>query len=146
MELIRLKDFSMYSKEDLHEQGKLKAEELTEGGYFDSVVLVVQARKAIEYLGAFVRQLDSGARREVNEDYHGDANIYGAVLSIGSTGDRLDYEADAEYKKLKGELEARAKWLKIATKDKDNEVVVDGEVVLPVPIKIASKEVLKIKL
>ena len=136
----------MYSKQDLHEQGQLKAQDLTEGGQFDAVVLVVQARKATEYLGAFIKELDSQARKEVNEDYNGDADIYGAKISIGSTGDRLDYDKDAEYLRLKDALAERAKWLKIASGNKTEEVVLDGEVVKPVPLKSASKETLRIKL
>ena len=146
MELVRLKDFSILSKADLQAQGEGKANELMKNGYYDAVTLLVQARKASEYLGAFIKALDSDARREVNEDYNGDANIYGAQLSIGSTGDRLDYEADEEYKRLKTALDERAKWLKIASKDRKNEVVLDGVVVEAVPIKSASRELLKIKL
>ena len=145
-DLIKLKDFSILSKADLQAQGEGKAKELIEGGYYDAVVLIVQARKANEYLSSFIKALDSQARKEVNEEYNGDAQIYGANLSIGSTGDRLDLEVDVEYKRIKEALAERAKWLKIASKDTTTEVVIDGAVVKPVPIKSASKELLKIRL
>jgi len=143
-ELIKLKDFSNLSKLDLQVQGEALAKDMIDAGFHDSIVLTVQARKASEFLTSFVKALDSTSRDEVAQ-YNNEVEIYGAKLSLGSTGDRLDLEKDAEYLRLKNELANRAKWLKIASKD-DGEVVVDGAIVNPVPVKTASKEILKIRL
>jgi len=142
VEVIKYNVFIKLSKEQLQSDGSAKARELMEEGYSDASNLTVQARKVMEYLSAFIKELDSDTRAEVNDQ---DMDVYGAVLSLSSTGDRYDLEADTEYLRIKGELTERAKWLKIASKSKE-EVVLNGAVVEAVPIKSASKEILKIKL
>ena len=143
-ELVKLKNFEKLSKSDLQAEGKAKGRQLMEEGFHDAVVLTVQARKALEYLNAFVGEIDVNTREEVANN-NGEMFILGATLSIGSTGDRLDYEADQVYKELKEALASRAKWLKIASNDKE-EVKVHGVLIKPVPIKTASKELIRIKL
>ena len=142
MDLIKFKEFALLGKAELNIKGSVKARQLMEDGYHDASVLTVQARKTLEYLTAFVKELDSDTRGEIKSE---GLEIFGAVLSLSSTGDRLDYNQDTEYSRLKEALAERTKWLRIASYSKD-EVVVDGAVVEGVPIKTASKEILKIRL
>ena len=142
--LIKLKNFEKLSKSDLQAEGKAIARLLLDEGFSDASVMTVQARKALEYLTAFVGEIDSELRDEVHNS-GGEMNIFGATLSLSSSGDRLDYEADGVYLELKEALKSRAEWLKRASNTSD-EVKVHGEIIPPVPLKTASKEVIRIKL
>jgi len=142
MQLIKLKEFSILSKHELSVKGSVAARQMMEEGFHDASVLTVQARKAVEYLSSFINELDSDTRAEIKGD---GLEVYGAELSLGSTGDRYDYEQDTEYCRIKKQLAERANWLKMASTSKD-EVVIDGAIVEPVRIKTASRETLRIKL
>ena len=142
MELIKLKQFSILDKHELTLKGSISARQMMEAGFHDASVLTIQARKAQEYLTAFLTELEGDTRAEIKGE---DLEVYGATLSLGSTGDRYDYEQDTEYCRIKKQLAERAKWLKMASTSKD-EVVIDGAIVQPVPIKTPSRETLRIKL
>jgi len=73
-------------------------------------------------------------------------NLNGVLFEKRNSGDRLDYEKDAEYARLKTLLKQREVLIRKATKSDDE--VIDpntGEVIKPVPIKTHGKETVVIK-
>ena len=143
--IIRFKEIVNLSKRQLSDLGSQHAKTLLDEGYSDAVVLVTQARKAIEFLKGFDAQCDSIAREELTRDGV-EMEIYGAKLSLSSTGDRLDYDADPVYKQIKSQLKAREDMLKLARNAAEEFYDGEGIAVPRVPIKSHSKEVLKVKL
>ena len=143
--LITIDSVGFLGKQELHAKGGEAARTLMEEGFTDALNLVAMARKASEYMGAFIKELDSDARAEVNLN-GGDKETLGAKFSIGSTGDRIDFEVDPIYKAMKAELKARELLLKTA-KTMDNPIYDAGGIEVPrLPLKSASREVLKIRL
>lgn len=67
----------------------------------------------------------------------------GAEITLKTSGDTLNYEADAEYKLLKDQLKEREEHLKTAFKVK-GEYLVDGELIPRVPVKTHGKETLSV--
>lgn len=133
-------------KKGLSNFGQIHARNLLEDGFHESVVLTVQAKKAIEYLKAFALECDYQTRKDLMEQYNSKADIFGANLSLSSSGDRLDYEADPIYYELKTKLKEREDLLKLAFKSSDSIYDAMGAEVMKVPIKTHSKETLKVKL
>lgn len=145
-DLIQFKKLIGLDKRQLGQVGAQHAQELLDAGFHEPVVMMVQARKAQEYLAAMVKQLDYETRENLEQYDNSQADIYGANLSLGSTGDRLDYDKDAEYARLKKALQDRKDLLTLAKMSKDVIYDADGIEVMKLPVKIPSKEVLKVKL
>ena len=147
MELIQNKQEVLnMQKATLAEVGKQGAVADLEEGTKDPSELLITARKAVEILTAYIGQIKEAVHTEI---YHHDNNTieaFGATIELGSTGDRLDYEKDHEYFIRKKALKDREDLLKLAFKSDDTIVDGDGGIVEKVPLKSASKEILKIKL
>ena len=134
-------------KYQLNKLGELHAREMMEEGFSNPVELAIMARKSIEYLGAFMNHLDRNVKEELFKNGERQTlACLGSELSLGSTGDRLDYEQDATYKNLATQLKARAEILKTA-KNSDVDIVdTNGECVMKVGIKTPSRDIIKVKL
>lgn len=143
--LINIDESARLSKRELQERGASDSQLIQDEGLVNAINMVAMARKAIEYLGAFAKGFDSAARAEVNT-YGGEKETLGAVFSIGSTGDRIDYDQDPIYQDLKKALKDRETLLKVAKYAKES--IYDGEgIEVPrLPLKSASREVLKVRL
>ena len=142
---ISVKEAQNMSKADLQNQGAIDARSIIDDGFVDATDMIAQARKMIEYLTAYAKEIESEARAEVaNSD--GELKTLGAVFSLGSTGDRLNYELDEVYYRMKRAIKEREDLLKLAHNSSDD--VFDGakNKVPIVPLKSASKELLKVKL
>ena len=143
--LINLDESANLSKTELQQRGSEDANALLAEGFVNALDMIAQGRKAIEYLTAFTKGFDSEARAELSL-FGGEKNSLGATFSLGSTGDRIDYDLDPIYLDLKEALKARETLLKVAKYAKEN--IFDGEgIEVPrLPLKSASREVLKIRL
>ena len=146
-ELKQFESVKNMTKHELIALGNTDANALMDSGDYDSTTLAVSARKAVEYLGAFIATLDSFVMDELTMNGEGNIKmVLGSELSLGSTGDRLDFEKDAVYKNLSIQLKARAELLKNATNSSVPVVDSDGVTVEPVPIKTASRQMIRFKL
>ena len=143
--LINIDESANLSKIELQERGKMDAMSLLDEGFVNALDITAQARKATEYLGAFIKATDSAARMEVAQ-YGGTRGALGVEFSMGSTGDRINYDLDPIYLELKNKLKAREVLLKVAKNAQEN--IFDGEgIEVPrLPLKTASREILKAKL
>lgn len=133
------------TKNELHVLGIKDATDMMETGDFDASTLAISARKAVEYLGAFMRKLDSNVIDEI-ELNNGTINVGGSILELGNTGDRLNYEHDTVFKNLQVQLKARQELLKSATRSDTPITDLNGEIVEPVPIKTAGRSIIKCKI
>ena len=143
--LLNIDNSAPLSKLELQERGKQDAQSLLDEGYVNALDITAQARKAMEYLGAFIQATDSAARAEVNL-YGGEKETLGATFSMGSTGDRINYDLDTVYLDLKERLKEREALLKIAKNAREVIFDGDGAEVPRLPLKSASREVLKVRL
>jgi len=145
-QIIRFKDLLKLDKKGLHQLGASHAVDAINGGNYDATVLTVQARKAAEYIKAFIGALDYETRLQLTQDPLGWEDVYGAHLSLSSTGDRLAYESDDQYMHLVKRMAERKALLDVAYKSE--EAIFDslGEQVEKVKVKTYSKEMLKVKL
>ena len=134
------------SKKELAEVAKKDAAQKMAEGYSSALDLTVMLRKAAEYISAYVKALDSPAREELYQEDNKEADRIGAKLSLSSTGQRLDYSADPIYSDLQNRLKEREELLKLAHKSKDAIFDQYAAEVPRVPVKYASREVLKIRL
>jgi len=149
MELMKKKSSELLSsnKEELKAIG-LKASQIDlEVAMKDASEHFISAKKAIVVLEAYL----IGMKDAVHDECYsvGEKNPikrYGTEISLGSTGDRLDYEKDSVYAELKKQLKKREEVLKLVTKGGDEMFDKDGALIEAVPIKSASREILKIKL
>ena len=142
--LINIDKVSVMNKTDLQERGKQDARLLMDEGFTNAVNLVALARKAIAYLTSYHQELDSDARTECMG--REEVEALGVKFSLSSTGDRLNYDLDQVYADLKQKLKDREMLLKTAKK-MDNEIFDgDGVAVPKLPLKAASKEILRAKL
>lgn len=146
MSIIRFKDVEKLDKLGLQKLGAAHAQMILDDGFQDATVLTVQARKAKEYIEAFLKQLDYETRAQITQDPEGWQDVMGCTLTLSSTGDRLLYEQDSMYAALKGRLQERKRLLDLA--HKQSEEIFDnlGDQVPKVAIKTPSKEVLKVLL
>ena len=147
MELLKKanKHILTFDKNELKEFGVKGAETDLERAETDASELMISAKKAIAILEGYI----SGVLDSVHDECHlhnkGTIELFGSTIALGSTGDRWDFEQDAEFSRIKEELKEREKWLKEASKSKE-EVVINGAVVVPVPLKAASREIIRVKL
>lgn len=149
MELLRIKGKEILesNKKELFEIGKKAGEIDLEVAMIDASEHLIQAKKAQEILNGYILALMDATHDEVySRGQGGELEVHNSKISLGSTGDRYDYEADFEYLKRKKALADRQELLKLAVKSDDKILDSEGEVVEPVPLKTASKEILKIKL
>lgn len=142
---IEWNEFATLNKKGLQEWGELTAKEMLDSGDHYPDVLFVQARKAKEYLESFIKAVDSETRAKVTQD-GGESLVYGCTLSLGSSGDRFNFEEDFEYSRIKAMLKDREELLRVACKAKESIYDSDGGEVPRVGIKSHSKEMLKAKL
>ena len=144
--LIQLtsKQILALDKQYLQIQGCDSARALYETGDHSASELVVMGRKAIEYLGSFVREIEGEAIGETDEMQE-ENKVHGAILTNGSTGDRLNYKEDPEWSRIKDLLVEREGLLKLARKAKLPFYDSDGAEVPKVGLSSPSKEILRIK-
>ena len=146
MEIVLIERAANKNKQELQELGREDAREAMASGDYSPLELVITARKASEYLSAFVKDLDPNAREELLQHYKNEASVLGSKASLGSTGDRPNLEEDPIYKELAEKLKARADLLKLARRSTDPIFDSEGIEVPKVGLKSASREVLKIAL
>lgn len=146
MSIIRFKDVEKLDKLGLQKLGAAHAQMILDDGFQDATVLTVQARKAKEYIEAFLKQLDYETRAQITQDPEGWKDVFGVTLSLSSTGDRLLYEKDDQYAHLSRKLKERKRLLDLAHKQSDEVFDSLGEQVPKVGIKTPSKEILKVLL
>jgi hypothetical protein len=144
--LVKMSDVKVLDKLAIHNLGKAAAEVLTADGYNDAAPMIIAARKGIEYLTALSRALEYQATTEIAREDNKEVTAYGAVISMGSTGDRLSYKEDAVWAKLSASMKAREALLKIARKDPGSVKDVDGNDVPTVSIASPGKAVVRVKL
>jgi hypothetical protein len=143
--IIKTLDSNMsLNKKELSMHGAEDAKRLIESGNYNAIDIIVKARKVIEYLNGFVKESDSTARTEIINFDENKTEVLGSKVSLGSTGDRLDYESDQEYKELKEQLKHREGLLKLANQSSIDIFDQNGARVPRVPVKTHSKETLKI--
>ena len=145
-QVVRFNDLEKLAKADLIKLGAQHAQNLLDEGFTDAVVATVQVKKALEYLKAFMGQLDYETRLALTRDPLGWEDIMGAHLSISSTGDRLGYQMDSNYCKLEKKLKDRKALLDLAYKSEDAIYDSEGVQVEKVKIKSHSKETLMVKI
>jgi len=143
--LINIDESSQLSKIELQERGAKDSQDLLDAGYTSPLDMVAQGRKAIEYLTAFVRGFDSAAREQVANN-GGESIVLGSIFTLGSTGERLDYDQDPIYAQLKKDLRDREFLLKTAKNAREDIYGGDASQVPRLPLKSASKEILKVRL
>ena len=102
------------------------------------------------YLDYF-KKIDAAINGEAIDEADNFANKtemskFGVKFELSNTGERLDYEKDADYKDLKDQLKAREELLKAAVNTKGSLFDEDGTEVEKVPVKSISKRVIKISL
>lgn len=145
--LTQFESVKNLSKAELVTLGKTEADKLIDSGLYNASDLAVSARKAVEYLGSFISSLNTQVLDELYSNGSREIlSVLGSELSVGSTGDRYDFERDVIYKNLAIQLKARAELLKDASKSDVEIVDSDGVVVAKVPIKTASRDTIKFKL
>jgi len=143
--LILRQDVLALGKVELQTYGKEEAERLIEEGWADPTKLLVDSKKYLELLTAFNKAMKAAAVSEL-EGSNGKAEIGNAKISLGNTGDRLDYAADPIYVELKSKLDARVALLKLAKKQQDSLYDNMGIEVPKVPVKTFGEIVPKITL
>jgi hypothetical protein len=126
-------------KKEIVQKAKDDVKSMVDSVEVDIAEAVVDATRLSEYLKVFVSEL----RNHVDDKYD-KYECKGVKLSFKGTGDRLDYECDEVYSKLKERLKAREELLKLAYKSKDMLFDSEGVEVPKVGVKSASKQTLNI--
>ena len=143
MKLINTQNTKHLNKTELISKGKFDARTTADEGFKDVLEMMAMARKGIEYLTAFVKEIDGDVRGKLPDSQT--ITVLGSEFSLGSTGDRIDYEKDANYANLKAQLAERTALLKMAKNAKETIYDGDASEVPRLPLKSASREVLKIR-
>ena len=143
MKLINTQKTKNLSKSELMSKGKFDARTTADDGFKDVLEMMAMARKGIEYLNAFVKEIESDVRGKLPDSQT--ITVLGSEFSLGSTGDRIDYEVDPVYAAIKAQLSERAGLLKMAKNAKETIYDGDASEVPRLPLKSASREVLKIR-
>ncbi len=143
MKLINVQKTRDLSKSELIKAGASDARAMSDAGMIDVLEMLVMARKAIEYFSSYTSELESEVRGMLPSH---SITVLGSNLSLGSTGDRIDYDQDDIYADLKNTMALRVDLLKTAKKM--NEPIFDGSgIEVPsLPLKSPSREILKVKL
>lgn len=142
-ELVKMSEIRNLNKKQLQDLGQHNADLVLESGMVDAPTLMIQARKVKEYLLSYLEALDYRTRATITDDPDFWAE-YG--LTLGSTGDRLDYAQDGVWANLSKLLKAREADLKLSFKTHHEVVTEDGDIIPKVGVKSPAKETLKVKL
>jgi hypothetical protein len=142
---IMIKGAEHLDKRGLQESGADYARDLMAAGERDPLELIIAARKASEFLGSFIKEMDPHAREELLK-YQGTRELEAGKLELGSTGDRPALEEDPVYQEINKKLKERADLLKLARKSSDPVFDSEGIEVPKVGLKTAAREVLKVSL
>jgi hypothetical protein len=138
--------FKDLGKKDLFNMGTQGAIEVLAEGEHDAAELLIIARKSLEIMGGYIKTMSDATVDEIYKKGLSTQGIeiLGCKLELGSTGDRLDFDADPKYLELLEAINDRKRLLKMAV----GATIIDsdGEEVPNVGLKSASKEVLKVKL
>lgn len=116
--LILRQDVLALGKIELQTYGKAEAERLIDEGWIDATKLMVDSKKYLELLTAFNKAMKAATIAEL-EQSNGKAEVGNAKISLGNTGDRLDYTLDPIWVELKIKLDSRTELLKLAKKQSD---------------------------
>jgi len=146
MQIIRYNDLAKLDKHDLQKLGAQHAQLILDEGFEDATVLTVKARKALEYITHFLKGLDYETRLQITRDPEGWKDIYGAHLSLSSTGHKLGYQMDQKYIDLEKKLKDRKALLDLAFKSDDAIFDSEGVQVEKIKVKTQSKETLSVKI
>ena len=144
-ELVNYEDIESLSKADIMKAGQEFAKALRAAGFSYGYEVLIQARKANEFLTAVIKETESQVIEEV-ELNNGTVERWGAKLEVSSTGDRLNYKEDPVWLDLNNALKIRQDLLKLARKSKDDIFDGDGAQVPKVSLASASRSVLRVKL
>jgi hypothetical protein len=126
-------------KKEIVSKAKADVKSMVDSGEVDIAEAVIDATRLSEYLKVFVSEL----RNHVGEKYD-KYECKGVKLSFKGTGDRLDYDQDEVYNKLKERLKEREELLKLAYKSKEMIFDSEGVEVPKVEVKTPSKQTLNI--
>lgn len=131
-------DMMSLTKKEIQSEAVNQVQKILDSGELNMEEVVSKIVKLKEYVNSFDKALRKNDCIPVGS--------YQGVKAVESnTGDRLDYEADPVYKKLKDELKAREEVLKAAFKNKDIDMAdKNGEVIPRVPVKTYSSTVIKV--
>jgi hypothetical protein len=141
-----LKQANDLTKDQLKEEGINAARDRMADGYDDAAPLIIQARKAIEFLTAYSRELESKATDEIMLQDNNEVTALGCTISLGSTGDRLNFKLDPVWSGLTAQRSAREAMLKLARKDPGSVKDSDGVNVPTLPLASAAKSIVRVKL
>ena len=138
----------LMDKGDLKKTGALAWEDdmiKVDEGHTSATALMLTARKAVEILNGYISSAKDACKDEVFLE-GGTISQYGSIITVGNTGDRLDFESNPEYLRLKEELKSLEQLIKIATKSGVPVFDHNGVEVPPVKVKTFGGEVLKVTL
>jgi len=129
-----------FTKKEAQKAGKQLAKDVLDRGEENPKSVMTNLVRLSEVVNNATKELKDNLEVDKSE------TLNGVTFERRQTGNRLDYEKDAEYKRLKMLLKQREDLLKQATYSDDD--VFDpntGEVINAVPVKTHSKETLVIK-
>jgi len=112
--LVLRQDVLALGKVELQTFGRAEAERLIEEGWHDATKLLIDSKKYLEVLTAFNKALKQTAVDELTAT--GPVGIGNAKITLGNTGDRLNYADDPIYVELKAKMDSRVELLKLASK------------------------------
>ena len=145
MELqIKPKDLLNQDKQTLQMEGYDHSRLLIEAGE-DATKLIIQARKVMEFLGSFVRGAESEAIDALTKNKEA-LTAFGSKMTLGSTGDRLNYKEDPIYNEMYNALKAREDLIKIARRMEEPIFDSEGVAVPKVSLSSVSRHVIKVSL
>lgn len=144
-ELRLLPDVLALGKIELQTIGEAEAKRLLDEGFVDATKLLVDSKKYVELLTAFNKAVKAAAVVEL-EQSNGVVGIGTTKITLGNTGDRLDYAADPIYAEMKKTLDDRTALLKLAYKASSAIFDSEGIEVPKVPVKTFGEIVPKISL
>ena len=149
MEILTKKnEILTMDKGDLKKTGALAFEQdmiKVDEGLTTATSLMLTARKAVEILNGYIFTAKDACKNEVFLE-GGTISQYGSIMTVANTGDRLDFESNLEYKRLKNELKSLEGLIKIASKSGNSIYDANGVEVEPVKVKTFGGEVLKVTL
>jgi hypothetical protein len=149
MELLRTasRDLLEASKKQLFDIGKAAAEVDLETALQNPSEHLIAAKKALELLTGYVSEIQNAVHDEIyNTGEQGVIHVGSSSITLGSTGDRLDYMNDDVYASIHYQLKQREGVLKHVSTGGDKIFDSEGVEIKPVPLKSAAREIIKIKL
>lgn len=153
MESMLISNSSEISKSYIEEKANLIISKINDG-LFNEIEVYQLIRGYEELLEKVEKGIKENVISEIEKYDKEDRNFGNISFQISNSGDRLDYEKDPEYKKIKKSLKDRETLLKTAynlnksksSKFQEKTTIVDeetGETIPVVPIKTFSGKVLK---